>query len=273
MEQLECFTAFIQLMGAVNFAYIVAHFPAKVHDLFFDTQKFEEDFNSFNNEISVDISSIEAMTPITTVEGTSTKNTIDKLKKEYNEFKINWENKRETILEGLEAAKKVKGFKCLFLNVSLFCVILLLGIGLLKATNANFWSRFNLFFVWGTTLSSSYLTFIVWKHKWDQRRDVNCYGEIGILFVIILLVSLGISVFCPAVNQESLLVRLSTLLGVFLSFYPCLLSVLFVLFHKVKIWKLKCVNMKSFHDKQRKLHEDKMYLDSLENVFTDPNWS
>ena len=276
----EHFTALIQLISAVNFVYIATHFPNRVYSMVFDENKLLKDkFLDFTSEISADLQSLESMSPITTDDGKTNEGKIRSLQKQYKTLKEQWDKEQEIILCEISNAKNVKGSKSLFLYVSLFCVLSLFNISLLSLFDCDFILFYTLILNVGVMVYSIYLSYIVWTHKWDGKSDEECYRKTCMIFLVTLLVSLItptiIHCIVPASGGmpiPSIVFTIIISLCVFLPFYPCILSIIFILCHEAKIKKMTGNETKQLKTKQSQLHGEKLDLDKIGNMFTIPNW-
>lgn len=281
MSCLEQYTALIQLISAVNFAYIATHFPTKVFGMIFDENSLL--YNKlfyFRNEVAADIQSLAVMQPMTMSDGRTNANMINNLREEYNGHKEKWDQEVDAIITSINTAKNVKGSKCLFLNISLFCILTLFNIGTFGILKNDFMLVFTLLVNIGTLLYSMHLTYIMWGHKWDNESDMKCYKKTGYTIILIFLTALFTSFINHiAVSQVGAspipdwLSRMILSLSIFLPFYPCIISVIFIVHHERKIIKRIDKETEMLIAEQQKLHKNKEMLDSIDDYFTQPQWS
>lgn len=278
MNWLDHYTALIQLISAVNFAYIATHFPSKVFGLIFDVNKLlNNKLFSYKNQVAADIESLKVMQPIKTDKGKSTENKIVELRADYNEHREKWNQKEGDIEERIDTAKSVKGSKCIFLNISLFCIFALFNIATLGVVKNDFAIVFTLLLNLFTLLYSLYLTYIMWKHKWDEFTDVKCYRRTGTAFLLIVIIALfvsGINSFAISrVGASPIPDWLSNILLSFciaLPFYPCIISVVFIVLHEKKIKNYIETETAPLIAEQDTLHKRKEKLDMIDEMFTSP---
>lgn len=276
MNWLDSFTVLLQLISAVNFAYIVTHFPSKVLDIIFNKQRLlDEKFSVYTNEINADIQSLEAMPPILTVDGKSTEESIIKLKNDYKQHKSEWDEKRQETENVIDSAKDVKGSKCLFLFISLYCILTLFNIAIFKETNYDLWFFFTIFLNIMSFLASAFYTRIIWNHEWDSRDNVECYkvtckGFMWALIIAIVLSTINLFVVWllggAPVNRFVANAFLS--LCVILPFYPCLITILFIQMHERRVNKLTGEGTADLISTQQVLHARKVQLDTVDGFFT-----
>ena len=156
----------------------------------------------------------------------------------------------------------------------------LFHISLLSIFKCNFLLLYILMFNVIVLGYSIYLSYVVWKHKWDGKSDVVCYRSTSWNFVVTIVLSLLISgILCSVASANgglqvpSLVSTIIISICIGLPFYPCLLSVLFILCHEEKIKKMIEKETHCLKLTQGKLHKCKIDLDRVEEMFTIPNWS
>lgn len=276
MNWLEHYTALIQLISAVNFAYIVTHFPSKVFGMIFDVNKLlNQKLFSYKNQVAVDVESIKVMRPIRTEDGRTNESMIVTLRHDYDEHKKKWNEKETDITDRINTAKAVKGSKCLFLNVSFFCVFTLFNIATFKIFSTNFMLVFTLLLNLFVLCYSVFLAYIMWEHKWDKLTDVQCYRQTGVAFLLIVVIALFVSgINSLAITQTGAIpipewLSKSVLsLCVLLPLFPCVVSVVFILFHENKITNYINDKTEPLITEQEQLHRRKVELDKMDNMFT-----
>ena len=147
LDDLGKYTTLIQLISAVNFAYIFTRFHENVYKLFFDEKKLiEEKFVSFINDITVDKESLQSMEPIETTSGKSNKDVLANLKSDFEQLLGLWEQQKRKMTGSFQKVKDVKGVRSLFLFVSLFCLMDLFNIATILWLKSDFFSLYSLFF-------------------------------------------------------------------------------------------------------------------------------
>lgn len=281
MSWLDSFTVLIQLISAVNFVYIVSHFPSTVIDYVFDRKKLITDkFGSYTNQITADLQSLESMKPMIIQDGRSNQDTIDALKKDYEELKNKWVEKQDTAEKIIDKVKSVKGTKCLFLYISLYCIFSIFNIAMMKVTNADFWLVTTVLLNIFAFLYSSYYTFVICSHKWDEKDSVECYvstchgfaWSVVLAFVLSYVNSLIVKCLV-AFPIYQIISNILLSLCVFLPFYPFLMVIGFILWHERRV---KCLTggneTKELEGQQIELHKRKDDLDNVEKMFTLPKF-
>ena len=280
MNWIDNFTALIQLISAVNFIYIISHFPTKVLGVIFNKEKLiGEHFSDLTDQINADLQSLETMVPITIQDGRTNQGEIDDLRNKYVTLKTKWDAKKSETEQVIDTAKSVKGSRCLFLFISLYCILTLLNIGIVKTCQSEYWCIHIIAFNVITLICSFYYTYIMWKHKWDGKGDAECYistcrGFLAVLAVSYLLSGINsLIVFLTGgmpLHQPSVDVMMA--LCIFLPFYPYLMTIMFIYCHEQKIRKLTGKETVSLKKEQIGLHNRKVAIDNMEKMFTRPGF-
>ena len=280
MNWIDNFTALIQLISAVNFVYIISHFPTTVLGVIFNKEKLLNGrFSAFTDQINADLQSLETMEPITIQDGRTNQAVIDSLKSDYAALKSEWDAKRAETENVINKAKSVKGSKCLFLYVSLYCILTMFNIAMIKVTQCDFWLVFSMLMNVTAFVCSAYYTYIVWSYKWDTKDNVACYVSTCRAFMLSAAVALAIgginsiavSLFGGwPINKAAADVLLS--LCVFLPFYPCLMTVVFVHCYEWKVKRLTGDETTELENRQKGLHGRKDALDNMDRMFTRPSF-
>ena len=117
LDWINSFTVLIQTISAVNFVFIVSHYPRRVFGIIFNENKLvKEKFKDNTDQIVADVQSLKAMDVMILQDGRSTQEKIESLKQDYENLKKEWDNKLEEIKSLILRAKRVNGSKSLFLN-------------------------------------------------------------------------------------------------------------------------------------------------------------
>lgn len=280
MNWIDNFTVLIQLISAVNFVYIISHFPGTVFGVIFNKEKIiKEHFSTSTDQINADIQSLETMEPITTRDGRTNQAEIDSLKQDYTKLKEKWDAKQAETEREIETAKSVKGSKCLFMFISLYCILTLFNIGIMKTCQSEYWCIQTIIFNVITLVCSLYYTYIVWKHKWDSKGDAECYISTGWTFLFVLIVSYlfsGVNSFLVFLTGGTPLYQpcIDVLMAfcVFLPFYPCLMIIVFVYCHERKIKKLAGKETITLKNEQGQLHLRKTTFEKMKGMFKLPEF-
>lgn len=279
LSWMDYFTALIQLISAVNFVYIITHFPKRVFKIIFDKKKFLGDkFHKVTSSINADIQSVNTINLIETTEGGTNLDAAIALVNEYENLKKNWNEQINSIKTYIDKAKKVKGSKCLFLYVSLYCIVTLFNIAILQANPNDFWICSTILMNIIALGCSIYYTYVIWTFKWDAKDKVRCYVNTSNAFIVsILAVPLISGANSLIVSQvggfpiNETFVNILLSLCVFLPFYPCLMTIFFVYCHKLNIKKLtKGKEITRLEEKLEGLKKRKKVLENIGEILTTP---
>lgn len=276
---LEHFIPFIQSMGAVNIVYVATHFPAKIYDLFFNEKRIEDELSELRNKINAGAGAVQNMGHMTRDDGKTNENAVGKLKKDYNDLLNKWDGAHRNILKEAETARNVKGAKSLFLNITLYCMLMMFAIIAFATTGYNFFRLFIMAMNVVTTLYICWITYIMWHHKWDKKEECVCYKKTFWIFVVQVIVSVilaAASLWAVPLIETIWLIPSCISLGLlllclFLPVYPCLITVIFIFVHERKINQLKEKISSDFIDEQEKLDKRKKEFEEMDQMFTTPD--
>lgn len=278
LDWINSFTVLIQTISAVNFVFIVSHYPRRVFGIIFNEKKLvKEKFKDNTDQIVADVQSLKAMDVLMLKDGRSTQEKIEVLKKDYEDLKKEWDSKLEEIKALILKSKNVKGSKSLFLVISIFCLLTLLNISMLGLFPGDFWFIFTVILNLLTFIYSGFLTWVIWNNKWNAFDPVECYKRAlkDYLYIIcgsLLVAGINylITIFCTRTPTSESFASIILSLSVFLPFYPCLVIALYVIYNEKKVSKKTSEETKPLLDRQVALHKRKLDLDDLEKSFTLP---
>ena len=276
LDWINSFTVLIQTISAVNFVFIVSHYPRRVFGIIFNENKLvKEKFKDNTDQIVADVQSLKAMDVMILQDGRSTQEKIESLKQDYENLKKEWDNKLEEIKSLILRAKRVNGSKSLFLIISIFCLLTLLNISMLGLYQSDFWFAFVALLNILTLVYSIYLTCIIWNDEWKNRDKVECYKQSLKEYLIIVVGSLLLAVLNYIITicgvRETASVSIANwilVLSVILPFYPCIMMAIYVYCYEKKVSRKTTKETKPLLDKQSELHRRKLQLDDLEKNFT-----
>lgn len=278
MENLNYFTALIQLISAVNFAYITLGFEQKIFRLFFSLKRLlSQKFNPIEADINADIVSLQEMVPITTTDGVCTAPKIDTLLNKYRNFHQKWELSIKDIKVENNAIRHPKGIKSFFLLNSLYCIYDLFLIGL----SCIFTNEINvsvLFFCTNSIMLIESIKYIIWIIGQKKRKDnadklykraIIDFAIIVILpFVCVILNHIISNYIEPFPLWEWINIYIM-ILSILFPFLPSLVCVIYV------IIKIRSINnsldnkIKLLKSTQIGLRKEKEKLDSTYEVLSD----
>lgn len=123
MENLNNFSALIQLISAVNFANIKFNFHQKIFDLIANVDDiYDRKFKEVQSAIEADTVSLNSLEPLETKDGKSNANHIKQLRSRYSELNEKWDKKHSELGEQFKKCNQQRGIKSFFLFISLYCI-------------------------------------------------------------------------------------------------------------------------------------------------------
>lgn len=271
LSYLNNYATLIQLISAVNFAYIFTRFHQRVYRLIFNEKKLIDDkFTSFTNDMTVDMDSLETMDPLDTTNGQTNRGTLDKLKEDFRQLKTEWDSKKEKMTNLLQRVKQVKGVRSLFLYISLFCLIDLFNIANSSYKNGGIFDYFFIVFSLASIVVPAILTYKILTFKWESKSEVLCYKWTSTSFVFTTAGALILTlVFYNLWGLElpEWAYSACAIIAVFLPFYACLFSIFYVWGYEKRIKYLAGSDTKEVRETQEKLHQEKIKLDMFYRMF------
>lgn len=273
LDNLDEFTTLIQLICAVNFAYIITKFHSSVYQLFFNEDKLlEEKFNSFTNEVTVDVESLQSMEPIETTKNTSNESTLNQLKQDYDNLSSDWEVQKQNIIDLMHKVKDAKGIRSFFLYISLYCLVVLFIIAIRCCCQDKVYLDYSIAIFSILSISASILFIVrVFFYRWISKPEVDCFKLTLKSFIFIFLAS----ILLPFVfiylfkcgNIATLFDKISFYSSVILPFMACAISVVFILLNERKIKRLAGNGTAELRKTQKELHSKKITLDESYKMF------
>ena len=147
----------------------------------------------------------------------------------------------------------------------------------MKVTHCEFWIVFTFLMNILTFFISCCYTYIIWWYKWDKKENVDCYVKTCRIFIASVLVAFAFSSINSLLISHTgglpihrLASHILLSLCVFLPFYPCLLTIIFVYCHELKVKKLTGKDTLELENRQLGLHRRKETLDNMDSMFTRP---
>lgn len=272
LDKLINYTTLIQLISAVNFAYIFTRFHQRVFRLIFNEKKLINDkFTSFVNDMTVDIDSLETMEPLETTNGQTNLRTLEKLKEDFRGLRANWDTQKEEMTRLLQRVKQVKGVRCLFLFISLFCLLDLFNIANIEWKKGGFCECFFIIFSLSSVIVPLVLSYKILLFGWEHKSEVLCYKWTSVAFVITVISSLVLTIILNKYLELEIpkaLYFISGVIAILLPFYACIFSILYVWGYEKRIKYLAESDTKEVREEQEKLHKQKIDLDTSYNMFS-----
>ena len=273
LNNLTNYTTLIQLISAVNFAYIFTRFHQKVYELIFDEKKLiDNKFTAFTNDMSADVESLQLMDPIETTKGTSNAPKLEEIKNAFGKLESDWEAKKGSIIKTLQKVKNAKGVRSLFLYISLFCLVDLFNISTIHWCEGGFWEQFTVIFSMSSIITPAILTYKIIFFKWEEKHEVLCYKWTSCASFITIISSLILTIvnYCFvgwAILTDTICI-ITFLLSLILPFYVCAFSILYIVGYEQLIKYRASNGTKEVRKRQKNLHNDKIALDASYSMFT-----
>lgn len=276
LSDLDHYTTLIQLITAVNFAYIFTKFHDKVFTIFFNVEDIiKKHCTSFINEITIDKASLASMEPIVS-KAKSNATSLSNLKARFEELYNKWEEKKKKLGDEIKHVREIKGIKSLFLFVSLFCLVDLFNIATCAIGQKTGFEQFSVAFCVITVLVSLFLTVEILKLKFDKMSEVCCYKRTAWFFVITCVASLAflmidgtILVRFNKVLSNDILIKIACYSAIFLPFYPCFISIVYILFQEMRFKVLSKRDTGDLKKLKDELHAAKTIVDASYELFSD----
>lgn len=276
MKGLDNFTTLIQLISAVNFAYIIPFFHQKVYDTIFNEKKFySEKIGFFKNLMKVEQGTLEEMRENAKNEMITA---IDTLIDQYKILKIQWEGKMAETKYMIDWVKNRKGFKSLFLFSSLFCIVDLLNIAIVNTYNNNIYLVFTHFI---TIIAFIYVLKLIYKilfSGWKKKDDDYCYKRAIRYFVqTIFFAFFGTLIFYWLRKYYSIpiyewITSIVVILSIAIPFIPCVFTFLFMFIGIKFVYFYTKLSTKAINKEQEDLNASKRELEEKNNFIKHTSW-
>ena len=272
LDNLINYTALIQLISAVNFAYIFTHFHQRVYAIMFNEKKLiEQRFTSFINDMSVDLESLESMEPIETTRGATNVQSLEKLRDDFKKLDEEWDILKSSIIRTLNKVKSVKGVRSLFLYISLFCLVHLFNLATIQWVQCDFFILYTKIYVITSVFVPAKITFCILSSRWEKKSVVDCYKWTSKAFVFSFVLSIvlsGVFLYFGWFLSARWLTATVFTLAVLLPFYACLFSILYIVGYELYTNYFAGCTTKGVIKKQKDLHGHKLTLDASYKMFT-----
>lgn len=242
ITKIEHFTTVIQLITVVNFTFILAHLPRYVFKQILGYDLVcREKFKRFRavrlGGITNDIDNMRNIV-VNGVETTYKK----KLRAKVDKITEYWNFCEANTIVAIDRLCKAKGFKCLFLFISVYCVFDLIAIPALNLWNNDnlitLISLINIFAIFYTLR----LSWIILRSKWNDKKNRDCYNQAiwFLVFTFLGVIPLWLLAnFAPRLSYNDTLdfdaVEMLKKIWdfdvwscLFLPFYPYIFSILYI---------------------------------------------
>lgn len=271
METLNNFTALIQLISAVNFANILFGYHKKVFRVLFNIrQSIDDKFGEIKESTTIDIDSCRKMKPIKSTEGTSTEESINTLKEDYENFYTKFKHEIDSLYKDCRKASDSNWVKTFFLFISLYCVMDLLLIAIIYTFNTTFTHCILHIINLAAVICIVKYIINIFKQTEDPSYKVairDCSIIVASALILSGLNSILISMgFCyPIPNWVEVI---STILSISIPFIPCILCFFYVSIIVKKLHKSVGNKLEELSHESNRLHVRMKELNTVEMLFT-----
>ena len=268
---IEHFAPAVQLIAGVNFAYIVVNISQKLSDLFaFGDKTLDSTYNKLEKDITLDITSLEFLEPLTSGSN-SNKPTIISLIEKFGKLKTLWEEKKLHLGNFFEKYKSYNGLPLVFLYASLYCVVDLFMMGYCGAKGLGP-SAYYVFVNVCATLALLYYILKPLACKDTESKDAK--KSCILWYLLFLVVCYIVSLFIDdkmLTNYVPNVMSYSAWAAVILPFVPISFATfyIFVLDWILIVWSKFLYNW-FFYCKLRKLRKEKAKIEQAYTTLT-PN--
>ena len=274
MENLNNFSALIQLISAVNFANIKLNFHQQIFDLIANVDDiYDRKFKEVQSAIDADVVSLNSLDPIETMDGKSNSKHIEQLRNRYSELNEKWDEKHSALGEQFKKCKELRGIKSFFLFISLYCIYDLALFAIIQSfPDLDFYRlALNSLSIITIFISLYYLYKIARQN--DQDKDEKIYKITLIYSVASIIIALIIAVIIhtEGIVKTFMVNYYLPIAAIILPFFPCFLCALIYVFQEIKIRCITGYSTFSLRRTQKKLHKEKVKLDEMYSLFQGPN--
>lgn len=275
MENLNNFSALIQLISAVNFANIKLNFHQQIFDLIANVDDiYDRKFKEVQSAIDADVVSLNSLDPIETMDGKSNSKHIEQLRNRYSELNEKWDEKHSALGEQFKKCKELRGIKSFFLFSSLYCIYDLALFAIIQSfPDLDFYRlALNSLSIITIFISLYYLYKIATQNY--QDKDEKIYKVTLFLSVVSIIVAIISVLIISKINGDLKVVMANdwfSIAAIILPFFPCFLCALIYVFQEIKIRCITGYSTFSLRRKQKKLHKEKVKLDEMYSLFQGPN--
>lgn len=273
MEKLFDFIGVIQVICAVNFAWIIEKFHATIFNKLFNPNIIEDKFMPIDSNVYADLTSISELLSKFKDRKIKFKDKLVALKKDYEAFKPKWEKAKDSVYGKVARCLEAKCFRSFFLYISLYCICDMILVSCIHAyQNELFILSLCLLNFVTTIISILYIVKIIRQR--DKREDNKLYQTA--LFA--LLVTIGFWGICLIVNkiygnflfdliEVDAVSKIGSVLSIIIPFIPCVFAALYSLVSIVFIHIIVCFKTRTLKREHKKLRTRKEDLDESYDLF------
>ncbi len=272
MTSMDNFTTLIQLISAINCAFIVISFLDRVYSMFFNVDQMKSTyFSPLTQSIDLCQGSLENLNPPDTPEWKVFRRKKDRLKQRLDIYK----DQQSVVFAELEneanSIRQVTGFKSFFLFISIYCFVDLLFIGLIKICPWPGLIVFQTVYNLACVCYCWYLITVIKGNKWVGKHATQCYNlsiDFSFLCFLVGILSCAISSFF-GLTKEMIplsLLYLTDCLSLILPFCPIVFTFYYFLDQKDRIYEMAKDQTRTIKDSIGEVLNEK---NSLEHTYYD----
>lgn len=277
MISLYSLSAFIQFIGAFNFANVYDKFQDKIFKYFLNIdEEFKLAYEEMEDQIVSDSASVEKMEAIETTNGKSNKKAVENLKFKFRKLKEQSGKSKEEVKNTIEGYT-MRHSRCIFLAIGLYCMFELLALGLLDIYKNNFIVYLSLILYNVITLIFM-IYFCICEHLvFNEKRDINRFFQPNRLYTSIVCICTVIAcVLFSVINNfipsfffiSNTCMNICLLMGIVLPLTAFILSLWFTYRYYKKSKKIIKDKTQEIKNKYNELHDEKKKMDDFYKLFT-----
>lgn len=275
MEKLFDFIGVIQVICAVNFAWIIEKFHATVFSKLFNTNIIEDKLKPIDSDVCTDLTSISEM--LSKFQGSKIKfkNELTALKNDYEEFKPLWAKAKDNVYGIVTRCLGAKCFRSFFLYISLYCICDIILISCIHAYKNVLFSHYLCLLNYTTVIISIWYILKIILQR-DHRDDSKLYQTA----LLALLATIGSIFICLAVNKFwnniifdlitlNIVSKIGSAMSIIIPFIPCVFAALYSLISIIFIHIVICFKTYALKRKHKALRARKEVFDKSYDLFQD----
>lgn len=277
MDNLNNFSALIQLISAVNFANIKLNFHQRIFDLIANVDDiYDRKFKKIQSAIEADIVSLNSLEPLETKDGKSNSKHIEQLRSRYSELNEKWDKKHSVLGEQFKKCNQQRGIKSFFLFISLYCIYDLALFAIIQSFPDRDFYRLalNSLSIVTIVISLGYLYKIVrqnYKHKDEKLYKVTLSLSVISIIIALIIAAVIIKVEGEGIVMTFMVNDYLSIAAILLPFFPCFLCALIYVIQEIKIRIITFRSTSDLRKEQKRLHNEKVKLDETYSLFQGPN--
>lgn len=277
MLNLFSLSSYVQFLGAFNFANVYSPVQDKLFKHFLNVDKrFKDSFSGMSVQISSDIDSVNSMSPINTVEGFSTSQTIDELKHSLLSLYLEEKETRKQTKKTIKKELTMKYSRPMFMSFGLYCTFELLAFGFMdmlgcQSINASF-ALYNVFMIVVFLYFAICETLNIYRgcKVWSVFKPTHWWMMIVSILAFLLFVANAWIVECigSKITFSAEFIERMCYLGILLPASPFIITMIFTSIHYRRSVNLIKKNVDIISNKFSEIHKKKLTMDNLYSVFS-----